>query len=315
MGNQIGSFQSDGWRLNGCVHLPNEESQQRIGVVIVHENTKFGTHSLLRQIADAFAASGFYAFRYENRGSCDSPGDCELTFENRVADACAAVHFFKTEYNLDKVLFWGLCMGGAVAVHTSARLKAPFKPAGVILCNLLADPVYATTPELNYRSVTVSAYLRKGLTGNPWNRLRAFVSDPDYRRNMVQAVLNVAGNNRSNQNLRDLRKQIGQVGPLLAQYDGPSLLVYGDADSHWSSFTQRINRGDRLQLSKMKSPPKIALMLDGDHMFHSLSQTTEVIRISVDWATAFRNGQNLVGEPEHINAIFASATAAVGAAQ
>jgi hypothetical protein len=206
-------------------------------------------------------------------------------------------------------------MGGAVAVHTSARLEEPFRPAGVILCNLLADPVYASLPELNYRSVTVSAYLRKGLTGNPWNRLRAFVSDPDYRRNMVQAVFNVAGNHRSNHKLRDMRHQISRVGPLLAQYEGPSLLVYGDADSHWASFAQRINRGDRLQLSKMKSPPKIVLLADGDHMFHSLSQTCEVIRLSVDWATAFRDGQSLVGEREKINAIFASPTALVGAGQ
>ena len=306
MGNQIGSFQSNGWRLNACIHLPDQEPHQRIGVVIVHENTKFGPHAWLRKVADAFAASGFYAFRYENRGSCDSPGDCELTFGDRVADACAAVHFFKTEYNLDKVLFWGLCMGSAVAVHTSARLKQPFRPSGMILCSPLADPVYATLPELNYRSVTVSAYLRKGLTGNPWNRLRALVSDPDYRRNMVQAVFNVTRNHGSNQNLRDMRKQISRVGPLLAQYDGPSLLVYGDVDPHWASFSQRINRGDKLQLSKMKSPPKIVLLPDGDHGFDSVRQTCEGIQLSVDWATAFRDGQNLVGEPEQISAIFAS---------
>jgi len=65
----------------------------------------------------------------ENRGTCDCPGDCELTFADRVADACAAARFFRTEYKLDKVFFWGLCMGGAVAVHASARLSGPFKPA------------------------------------------------------------------------------------------------------------------------------------------------------------------------------------------
>jgi dienelactone hydrolase len=309
MGTQIGSFQSDGWRLNACVHIPEEKPEQRIGVVVLHEKTKFGTHAFMRQVADAFAASGFYALRYENRGSCDSPGDCEVTFEDRVADCCAAAHFFKSEYNLDKVLFWGLCIGASVAVHASASLEGPFRPAGMILCSLFADSVYATLPELNYRPVTVSGYLRKGLAGSPWNRLRSFISDPEYRRNLVQTVFNLAGNHGGNHKLRDLRNQIDRVGPLLSQYDGPSLMVWGDVDPHWASFTQRINRGDRLQLSKMKSPPKIVVLPDGDHGFDSVRQTNEGIRLSLDWATALRDAQNLVGDRGEINAFFASATA------
>jgi hypothetical protein len=106
-----------------------------------------------------------------------------------------------------------------------------------------------------------------------------------------------------------VRNQISRVGPLLAQYDGPSLLVYGDVDSYWATFTKRINPADRLGLSKMKSPPKIVLLTDGDHGFDSVRQTSEGIRLSVGWAAAFREGQDLAGEREEINAIFASATA------
>jgi hypothetical protein len=58
-----------------------------------------------------------------------APVIASLLLPIRVADACAAARFFRTEYKLDKVFFWGLCMGGAVAVHASARLSGPFKPA------------------------------------------------------------------------------------------------------------------------------------------------------------------------------------------
>jgi pimeloyl-ACP methyl ester carboxylesterase len=307
---RIASFWSDQWRLNACVHLPDDLPEQRIGVVVIHEVTKFGTHGLFRQVADAFAASGFYALRYDNRGTCDSPGDCEFTFEDRVTDACAATHFFRTEYNLDKILFWGLCLGGAVAVHSSARQSGPSKPAGMILCSLLADPLDASLPELNYRPATLAAYLRNGLTGNPWNRLRAFVSDGAYRTNLLVSVLAVAGSHfQRNGKLHSIQSQISRVGPLLAQYDGPSLLIYGDTDPFWSTFTKHINPGDRLGLSKMKSPPKIAVVADGDHMFHSVQQTSEVIQLSTSWAAAFRNGQNLAGRREEVHAVFASPTA------
>jgi pimeloyl-ACP methyl ester carboxylesterase len=310
MATRIGFFQSDQWRLNACIHLPDDVPDQRIGIVLIHEVTKFGTHGLFRQVADAFARSGFYALRYDNRGTCDSPGECDLIFDDRVADACAAIDFLRTEFNLAKVLFWGLCMGSAVAVHASARLSGPARPASMVLCSLLADPRDASLPELNYRPATLAAYLRNGLTGNPWNRLRALVSDGVYRTNLLGSVAAMARSFfRGNGKLQSMQSQIGRVGPLLAQYDGPTLLVYGDKDPFWSTLTKRINPGDRLGLCKMKSPPKIAVVADGDHMFHSVQQTSEVIQLSVSWAAAFRDGQNLAGDPEKVQAIFASRTA------
>jgi hypothetical protein len=179
----------------------------------------------------------------------------------------------------------------------------------MMLCSLLLDRVYATLLELNYRSGTVSAYLRKGLTGSPWNQLRAIVSDPEYRGNLLQAVVSMAASHGSNDKLRDLRNQISRVGPLLARYDGLSLLVYGDADSSWATLTRRINPADRLALSRMKSPPKIVLVADADHGPDPVRQTSEVSRVSVSWAAAFRDGQNVAGDREQINAIFASPTA------
>lgn len=311
MPTRIVSFQSDQWRLNACIHVPDDVPERKIGAVIVHENTKFGTHGIFKKVADAFAASGFYALRYDNRGTCDSPGDCEFTFHDRVTDACAATHFFRSEYNLDKVLLWGLCMGGAVAVHCSARLSGQFRPAGMILCSLLVDPVDASLPEFDYRVVTLSAYLRKGmLCGSPWNRLRAFVSDGAYRASVLRSVAAIARpNTRVDGKLQNVRSQISRIGPLLAQYDGPTLLVYGETDPYWSTFTKRINLADRLRLSKMKSPPQIAVVADGDHMFHSVCQTSKVIQLSLSWAVDFRDGRNLAGQPEELHAIFAPPTA------
>jgi pimeloyl-ACP methyl ester carboxylesterase len=221
-----------------------------------------------------------------------------------VADACAATRFLKTEYDLENVLIWGMCMGGPVAVHASTRLSGPFRPAGMILYSLLADPEDVSLPEYNYRPVAFSTYVRNRLTGSLWNRLKAVVSDKGYRANMLESVVAMA--RRDNSRLQRMRSEISRVGPLLAQYDGPSLLIYGESDPFWVTFAKRINAGDRLGLSKMKSPPKIALFTDGGHMFQSVQQTSEVIRISVSWATAFRDGQDVCGEREEIRTIFAS---------
>jgi dienelactone hydrolase len=307
---QITSFSSEQWLLNACVHVPDDEPQQKIGVVLVAEVTKFGRHGLFRHVAEAFAESGFYALRFDNRGTHDSPGDCEVTFDQRIADACAAAHFLKTEYKLDKVLFWGFCLGGALAVHASARLSGQFKPAGMMLCSLVVDPLDATLPEFNYRPMTVYTFLRNGLTGSPWNRLRQFMSDSGYRKNMLRSATSLARTYlRGNGELQSMRMHFSRIGPLLAEYDGPTLLVYGDVDPYWPNFTKRINAGDKLGLSKMKSPPKIAVVPNGDHAFRSVQQRSAVIQLCVSWATALRDGQTLASQPEEIHAIFASSAA------
>ena len=306
MATYLVSFQSDGWQLNGCVHLPQCETRERIGVIILAEVTKFGTHGLHRKIAEGFAASGFYALRFDNRGTFDSPGICDLAFDDRVADAIAAVEFFRTECKLDKVFLWGICLGSALAVHAAARLSGPAKPAGLILCTLLANPAYASLPEFKYRPLTFSAYLRNGLTGSPWNRLRAFVTDEVYRANLLESIAGMARSyySRGNGRLQNMQTQIGRVGPLLAQYEGPSLLIHADTDAYWLSFKKDINPGDHLKLSRKKLPPRIEVLPGADRMYRSVQDRAEVIRLSVSWAVALRDGQHRAPDPDEIYAVF-----------
>ena len=147
---ELVKIRSGKWEMSGVVHAPAAAPQKRVGVVLLHENfnTKFGTHRMFYQVGEALAASGFYALRYDNRGMCDSPGTNALTFEDRVADAGAATQFFKSEYRLDSVFFWGLCMGAAVALHAKRAGRA--SPEGIMLCSLLADPRDASLPQFGY---------------------------------------------------------------------------------------------------------------------------------------------------------------------
>jgi pimeloyl-ACP methyl ester carboxylesterase len=308
---QFVSFPSDQWRLNGCVHTPEQEPEQRIGILLVHENTKFGTHGLFKRLAETLAAKGFYVLRFDNRGTCDSPGDCDFAFQNRVEDACAAAHYFSAEYKLDQLLLWGLCMGAAVSVHCSSQLNGDSRLGGMMLCSLLANPVDASLPEFDYKPVTVSAYMRNGmLNGGPWKRLRSFVSDSGYRANVFRSLAALMQRHSSvGGKFKEVRSQIGRVGPLLARYEGPTLLVYGGADPYWTGFAQSVNSGDKLRLSKMKFPPKLVVVSEGDHMFNSVHTTAEVIRLSVSWAEAFREGKAPTSQPEELYAFFAPSAA------
>jgi pimeloyl-ACP methyl ester carboxylesterase len=282
---ELVKIRSDQWQISGVIHAPLDTAQRRrVGVVLLHENfnTKFGTHRMFYQVGEALAAAGFYALRYDNRGMCDSLGTNPLSFPDRIADAAAATHFFRKKLDLEAVLFWGLCMGGAVALHTGAQL-GPGQPDGMMLCSLLADPGDASLPEFGFEYQPV-------MRGNFWKRASRFLSDGTYRKNVSRLVKGMITRAVAREpELEHLKRKIGEVGRLLQTYAGPVVLVFGDNDPCWDHFNQRVNANDKLGLLKM-APRRTFLMVEGgDHTFSSIVQTNQVIEYTVEWAEAFRD--------------------------
>jgi len=282
------TFSCDGWPMHGIVHLPQMDAQRRIGVIVLQGNLnsspKFGAHWMFRRVSDALAEAGFYAFRYDDRGTCDSPGDYDLSFRDRIADLCAASRFFRRQYHLDGVIFWGLCMGAAVVVHASARLKGSEQPDGLVLCSVLAHAPDASLPEFGYRATTLSAFLRSTSTGNSWSKARRLLTDASYRRNAYECVrVLVAGYTQRSPVLQQLQADVAKVGGLLAGYDRPMLLIFGEKDPFWFSFKKYVNPDDKLGLSKKTCPPKTVVMEDGDHVFASREQMRELIESTLAW--------------------------------
>lgn len=280
--------------MHGIVHCPSTEPSQRIGVVVLQGNLnsspKFGAHWMFRRVGDALAEVGYYALRYDDRGTCDSPGQCALTFRDRITDLTAAAKFFRSQYRLDGLVFWGLCMGAAVAVHGSARLKGSEKPDALVLCSVLAHPDDASLPEFGYRATTVSAFLRNTGTGNSWTKLRRFMADGAYRRNAYECVKAVAaGYAQRNPELRDLRTDVSRVGRLISRDDRPMLMIFGEKDPFWRSFTEWVNPNDKLRLSQKKFPPKLVVMEDGDHVFASKAQMSDLIESTIQWLHTLRS--------------------------
>ncbi len=310
---EIINIPSDGWMLHGIVHVPLCPVGQRVGVVLFQGNLnpKFGAHRLFRQLAEALAEAGFYALRYDNRGTCDSPGVCNLDFLQRVTDGRSAIAFFRTHYGLDRVLAWGLCMGAAVAVHSAARPGRPeAKLDGLILCNILADPAQASMPEFGYRLVDPAALVRKMVTGEGllrklWQAPRKFHI---YWENLPRLFATIVRRYLQPEPELDLLQvAISEVGELLAGYAAPSVLVFGEKDFYWSNFVRRVNPNDRLGLAQKRIPTQVKVVRDGDHTFASSEQTAEMIRYTLDWLEGFYgrplfSPANSIGESHGVSA-------------
>jgi pimeloyl-ACP methyl ester carboxylesterase len=294
---EIVNFSSQGWKLHGIVHAPAGKPERRVGVILLHENinTKFGTHQVFRQLADSLAQAGFFVLRFDDRGTCDSPGICDLTFLDRVADCESAVTFFRNRYRLDSLIGWGLCLGASVAIHAAAEaLRAEQTFDGVVLCSILADPSIVSLPKYGYYNVNLPTVLRDSfLSGNFLKKLREAPRKlQQYRENLPKlARLVFRRYTQREPALEQLRSHIARVGELLSKHDMPCLLIFGEKDPYWTSFLTRVNPDDRLGLGRKKHVPALVLVKDGDHTFTSREQTQEMIDATLAWVTPFQNGQ------------------------
>jgi pimeloyl-ACP methyl ester carboxylesterase len=287
---QIVNIPSGGWKLHGIVHVPARTPERRVGVVLVQgPNTKFGTHRLFPQVAEALVEAGFFVLRYDNRGTCDSPGICELTFVDRVADVHAVASFFRQQYRLDAVLGWGLCMGAAVGIHAAATNGERAKWDGLILVNILAHPPLAGVPrqaysELDGKKVAKNVFSHQNPVKKIWKILTSRENWLYKGPALLRRYLHL------DRELNDLRKDISRVGAMLTTFEGPMLLLFGERDRYWAAFRDEVNAGDRLGLAKKAIPPDCVAVKDGDHTFSSASLMAELLRRTTGWAQPFLRG-------------------------
>jgi pimeloyl-ACP methyl ester carboxylesterase len=286
---------ADGWTLHAIVNVPQRRaSQKRVGVILFHENynTKFGTHRLFRDLADRLSEAGFYTLRYDDRGMCDSPGVCDLTIADRLADARAAASFFRTHYELDIVIGWGLCLGAALAVHTASSRKPTEKLDGLMLCSIVADPGIVSLPQFAYERVEISKVAQEFfLRGNVFQKL---LKAPKSFRSWMKKIDVLARRylRPTPKELERMKETIGRVGGLVAQYEGPCVLVFGEKDSYLVDFVERVNPNDRLGLKNKTNPPGWILIKDGDHTFSSQEKTEELFRLTLNWVQPFLEGRS-----------------------
>lgn len=285
---ELVTFSCDGWTMHGIVHIPQAERQRRLGVIIlqgsINSMPKFGAHWMFRRLGDELADAGFYAFRYDDRGTGDSSGDCALSFRDRIADLCAASKFLRQQYSLDEVVFWGHCMGAAVTVHAAARLERDEKPDGMILCSLMAHSADVTLPDLGYGPTTISGLLQSTRSGTWLTRIRRLLTDGSYRRRTTVWLRAVAaGCMGTDTGIKQLQADVGKIGGILARYNRPLLLIFGEKDPFLVSFNKYVNADDKLGLNRDASPAAMAIVHDGDHGFASRQMMREVIEATVEW--------------------------------
>ena len=234
------SFAVEQETVFGVLHLP--ERNPAPGLVMCHGFTghKAEAHRLFVHAARDFAQHGLAVLRFDFRGSGDSSGDFrEMTVSREIADAAAAFDFLASRPETDSspLAVLGLSLGGCVAACLAGRqpqVRALVLWAAVAHLSRSFDRLVS---EFGTNDI---------LDMQGWGLGRPFLDDL--------------------QNIHPLKE--------VAQYNGPSLVVHGEADeavppSDASDY--RIALGGRCLLHYL---PR------ADHVFSSLAWKTEAIETS-----------------------------------
>jgi len=236
-------FHVDGERVAASIHVPDETPAP--GIVMCHGFTgqRMEAHFLFVKAARELCAMGLNVLRFDFRGSGESDGRFrDMTVSREIEDALQALHAMRAEPTVDagRVGLIGLSLGGLVAACTAARdgdVKA------LVLWSAVADMGEIVRERWEMPS-------EPGAGGREYYEHGSHEIGAEF--------------------LRDAMR----VKPLeeIAAYDGPVLVVHGDADQsvpldHAHRYTRAIP-SDQAQLIVVEG---------GDHTFSTVALEKKVI--------------------------------------
>ena len=247
-------FYNKGQQLNGVLHSPTGcDDTPCPAVVFFHgfTGTKVEPHRIFVKTARELASIGFYALRFDFRGSGDSEGDfSEMTIGGEISDAIKSIDVLSAMPNIDteRIGILGLSMGGCVAACVSGQ--DPRVKSTVMWAPLSDDP-----PD------------RK-------QEILERVKHTPTPEEIAQLNANLVG--------KAFYEELPNLSPsnTIQGFTGPLLVIHGSGDetvpvSHGKRYYELMRERDALT--------ELEIIDKGDHTFNTVGWEQAVIAKSVAW--------------------------------
>ena len=196
MTSTVVSFDCQGYRLYGTLHVPRTQPPGRVGVILLNQGPldRSGAHRMSVKLARRWTAAGLTVLRFDARGVGESEGTwiepaqgapIRQLYKNIeegawIADTHAAVAFLQAETPVRRVLLSGLCGGATTALHAGATNPAVDAIAMVGMPVRLQAEVRGVRDLVDSHVRTESRrYFERALTPTAWKRF--FAMETDYR--------------------------------------------------------------------------------------------------------------------------------------
>jgi len=247
---QFGNLKGKG--LRGMIHHPTaarELLHRSPGVIFFHGFTgdRMESHWIFIKCARALARDGIASLRFDFYGSGESDGEFrEATLQGELADARAAVRFFRKQKGIDgqRLGLCGLSLGGAVAACTAGYARA----RALVLWSAVAHP-------------SVLRALAKERA--KWVPDRSGAVEYDAREVSAKFLMTAS-----------------EVTPLksLARFRQPTLIIHAGKDE-----SVPLSHAEDFYAASAAKTKRFVVIPGADHTYTSLAWEREVIERTVEW--------------------------------
>jgi uncharacterized protein len=293
-----------GVHLVGMVHEPDAAIRRDVAVVLMPPGVKgrVAPHRLYVKMAEAFAARGFWVFRFDAHGLGDSEGTHpepiladlygSIAVGRFIDDTHDGLDFLRATYGVRRFVLGGLC-GGAITGVLAARDRQD--AVGILGLGL---PVmvegsqvdkYAVMTEGQARSLR-RKYLAKLADPKAW--LRVLQLKSDFR--LITRTLRAkkapapapagaacspgpapAGDNTNPHFAPAMRALLGR--------DVPLLLLFSEMDRLWWEFEEKYLQRHRADLDARPGLADIVVIPEANHVFTLDAWQADMLERACAW--------------------------------
>jgi pimeloyl-ACP methyl ester carboxylesterase len=217
-------FYHKGDALFGVIQEVTHSS--KLGVVFLHGwgGYRIGPQRLFVECARAFAQQGIPSLRFDFRGRGESEGS-GVSIVDMMDDVAPACDLLIKESGVEKVILFGICSGGEVAIGASTSHNA------IVGCVLCSTPVLGRQGRETEKEVIQKtsqhtlSYFRKLFLKETWRKLITF--NVNYR--LILKI--ICKDTRPDKSVLEVEKAVNrQVNHFISEFKGELLFIYGSHD-------------------------------------------------------------------------------------
>jgi pimeloyl-ACP methyl ester carboxylesterase len=225
------------------------------------------------KLCRALEAAGANALRFDFRGRGDSTGEQnDATLDTMIADACRAVDFAKSRHPSNRIVLWGICSGGNVAI--GAATLRPEVSELVLLSTLPFIPEKQASEKVARTKAQAGNYFRKLFRAATWKKL---VTGAINFANVKKALFGHYGKPAAGE--RDPKDSARDVMKAFAAFMGKAHFIYGGADAEAAGAC-----GYYGEFCRARGIPATFEVIEGaNHDYYSLAWERDIIERTVGW--------------------------------
>ena len=266
-------FHSQGYRVLGVLHSPDQTPARPGGLVFLHgwAGYRIGPHQMFTKMARRATDEGFHCLRFDFRGRGDSEGDANrTTLSTMIQDALAAAEMLCADTGLERIALIGDCSGSEVAIGAGTldpRIDSLLLWSAPIVGGA-RDQAEAAKRRSIYRS-----YLSKLFRRETWAKLIG----GRLQTKMITRALRDGGKGAGEEGAEEDR-DIDWIDRYV-RFPGEVLHIYGGNDPTTPSALEHYG-----ELSREAGRAFNVHIVEGaNHAFYSLAWEDEVMSTGLDW--------------------------------